>query len=81
MEEALLLSATEDRMRVMLRGRADTVEYRLLDGQWVGESGGTVEIAAAIPIALRAWEEEAFRVAARMRMGSSFDRIGHSLAN
>ena len=47
-QNGLLLSGTLDRMRVMMPGRADTVEYRLIEGTWMGESGPTVEIAAIL---------------------------------
>ena len=50
-EQALLLEATRERMRVMLPGRGDAVEFRLFDGIWMGESGAKVEIGAVM-----AWE-------------------------
>ena len=36
-------------MRVMLRGRADTMEFRRIEGVWRSESGAAVEIGAMIP--------------------------------
>jgi hypothetical protein len=56
-EEALLLEGSKNRMRVVLRGRADTSEFRLVDGQWMGESGAIVEILAAFPASIPAVED------------------------
>jgi hypothetical protein len=46
--DALLLSASADRLRLVIRGRADTVELQRIDGRWVSESGVTVEVGALI---------------------------------
>jgi hypothetical protein len=44
--DALLLSASTDRLRVAIPGRGDTVEYRLIDGQWQSDRGERMEIGA-----------------------------------
>jgi len=46
--EALLLSVSPDRLRVVIPGRADTAEFRIVDGQWTSESGAQVELGAII---------------------------------
>lgn len=46
--DALLLSAAPDRLRVVIPGRADTLEFRLIEGRWTSESGGHVELAAIL---------------------------------
>lgn len=46
--DALLLSASAERMRVVIPGRADTTEFRLVEGQWTSESGGQVEVGAIL---------------------------------
>jgi hypothetical protein len=45
-QDGLLLAGTRERMRVMMPGRADVVEYRLIQGTWMSESGPSVEIGA-----------------------------------
>jgi hypothetical protein len=45
--EGLLLAVSPERMRVMMPGMTDVLEFRRIDGVWVGESGAAVEIAAA----------------------------------
>jgi len=82
MEEALLLSSAADRMRVMLRGRADVIEFHRVEGTWMTESGATAEIAAVMPIVRPiAVEEEQARAAARQRSEFALDRFGQLLAN
>lgn len=44
--DALLLSASRDRLRVAIPGRADTAEFQMREGRWVSESGGQVELGA-----------------------------------
>jgi hypothetical protein len=44
--DALLLSASPDRLRVAIPGRGDTVEYRMVEGNWVCERGARMEIGA-----------------------------------
>ena len=46
--DAMLLSASADRLRVAMPGRADTAEFRLVDGRWTSESGGHVELGAIL---------------------------------
>jgi hypothetical protein len=46
--DALLLSASAERLRVVMPGRADTTEFRLVEGQWTSESGGHVEVGAIL---------------------------------
>ena len=43
---ALLLAGTRERMRVMMPGQADAVEFRQIENTWIGESGAAVEIGA-----------------------------------
>lgn len=67
--EAILLSATADRMRVVMRNLADTLDLQLVDGQWVSDRGSPVEIESLItddPHAVaRIWHE------ARPRTGTA----------
>lgn len=44
--DALLLSATPDRLRVAMPGRRDTVEFRMVEGRWKSDRGLPVEIGA-----------------------------------
>lgn len=44
--DALLLSATADRLRVVIPGRGDTAEFHRIDGHWQSERGERVEIGA-----------------------------------
>ena len=82
MEEALLLSSAADRMRVMLRGRADVIEFRQVEEIWMTESGAAVEIGAVMPVARpMEVEEELARAAARQRSEFAVDRFGQLLAN
>ena len=46
--DALLLSASAERMRVVMPGRSDTLEFRLVEGQWTSESGERVEVGAIL---------------------------------
>jgi hypothetical protein len=46
--EALLLSVSPDRLRVVIPGGADTAEFRMVDGQWAAESGMQVELGAML---------------------------------
>ena len=46
--DALLLSASTDRLRVVIPGRADTAEFQLIEGRWTSESGGRVELGAIL---------------------------------
>jgi hypothetical protein len=46
--DALLLSATTDSLRVVIPGRGDAAEFRLVEGRWISESGGRVELGAIL---------------------------------
>ena len=46
--EALLLSVSPDRLRAVIPGRADAAEFRMIEGQWISESGTQVELGALI---------------------------------
>ena len=46
--DALLLSASAERLRVVIPGRGDTAEFRLIEGRWTSESGGHVELGAIL---------------------------------
>jgi len=46
--DALLLSASAERLRVVMPGRSDTAEFRLVEGQWTSESGERVEVGAIL---------------------------------
>ena len=48
--DAVLLSASEDRLRFAIAGRADTTELKWIEGRWVGESGEPVELGALIAL-------------------------------
>jgi hypothetical protein len=61
--DALLLSASPERMRVLIRGQADTAEIQRIEGQWTSESGELVELGAI----LAADSADAVRVLANAR--------------
>jgi hypothetical protein len=44
--DALLLSASPERLRVVIPGRKDTTEIRLIEGRWTSENGAHVELGA-----------------------------------
>jgi hypothetical protein len=44
--QAVLLTASPDRMRVALADRADATELRLIDGRWTDEDGTEVSLDA-----------------------------------
>ena len=46
--DALLLSATPDRLRVAIPGRGDAVEFRMANGRWTSSRGVSVEIGALV---------------------------------
>ena len=48
--EALALTIDRDVIRVVPRGSADTVEYRLNYGQWTDENGVPVEFESFIAV-------------------------------
>jgi hypothetical protein len=51
-QDGLLLGGTRERMRVMMPGQADAVEFRLIEDNWMGESGASVEIGAILSPAM-----------------------------
>ena len=61
--DALLLSASPERLRVVIPGRADTAEFQLIEGRWTSESGVPVELGALIA----AYSVDAARVLANAR--------------
>ena len=46
--DAVLLAASSDRLRVVLRKGKDTIELRLDEGKWVSEAGKAYEVEAWI---------------------------------
>jgi hypothetical protein len=46
--DALLLSASADRLRVVMPGKSDTSEFRLIEGRWTSESGDHVDVGAIL---------------------------------
>ena len=46
--EALLLSATKDQLRVVIRGGRDASEFKLIKGHWTSEKGVRVEVGALL---------------------------------
>ena len=46
--DALLLSASPERLRVVMPGRSDTAEFRLIEGQWTSERGEHVDVGAIL---------------------------------
>jgi len=46
--DALLLSGSQDRLRVIMPGRTDTAEFQLIEGNWTSETGEQVELGAIL---------------------------------
>ena len=44
--EAILLAASEEHMRVIIRQQEDTIEFRLVGDQWISDDGTVIEIEA-----------------------------------
>jgi hypothetical protein len=61
--DALLLSASPDRLRVVIPGAKDTAEFQLIAGRWMSESGARIELGAI----LADGAEDAARVVANSR--------------
>ena len=59
--DAVLLSATRDRLRVMVRDQEDTLDLRLIGSRWISDQGSAVEIESLLvddPNAVaRIWHE------------------------
>jgi hypothetical protein len=49
-QEAVLMAANRERMRIAMPSRGDTIELNRASGYWLTESGKQVEIEALIPI-------------------------------
>ena len=49
--EAVVLTANNERMRVVIDSQRDTIELRKLDACWYTEDGAEIEIEALIPLA------------------------------
>jgi hypothetical protein len=45
--DALLLSASPERLRVVVQGRSDTVELQMIEGRWMSD-GVCVELGAIL---------------------------------
>jgi hypothetical protein len=80
-EEALLLSATGERLRVLRRGQADTMEFRRHEEAWINESGAVVQIGAASPASVATADTLLDGAATRPQSGFAVDRFGNVLAN
>ena len=48
--EAALLATGDRRIRIVIRGRKDTTELRLIKDQWMSENGVAVDIESLIAI-------------------------------
>jgi hypothetical protein len=46
--DAVLLSATEDRLRLAIAGRSDVTELQRIGGRWATETGTPVEFGAMV---------------------------------
>ena len=46
--EAVLLATSDYRMRVVVRGKRDAAEFRLIKDQWMSEEGEAVDIESVI---------------------------------
>jgi hypothetical protein len=46
--EALLLSASAERLRIVIPGARDTEDFQLIDGRWLSETGVHVELGAMV---------------------------------
>ena len=59
--DALLLSASPKRMRVVVRNQHDTMELHLVGSQWLSDRGSAVEIESLVTddpgAAARIWSE------------------------
>jgi len=49
--EAVVLTADNERMRVVIDPQRDTIELRKVDACWYTEDGAEIEIEALIPLA------------------------------
>ena len=77
--EGLLLSSAPGRMRVMLPGLSDVLEFQQVDGAWMSESGAAVQIAATMPAEISPAVEDARGMS--RRPGVATTQFGHARAN
>jgi hypothetical protein len=47
-QEGVVLAATPTRLRVAVRTRNETMELRLIDGQWLSDEGDPIEFDAIL---------------------------------
>ncbi|MBS1857350.1 MAG: hypothetical protein JST11_18425 [Acidobacteria bacterium] len=65
----------------MRRGQADATEIRRVDGQWMCESGASVEIGAVLPVMPVTWETARFARAVASRIGCRVEGLGSRMTN
>lgn len=46
--DAILLRAARERMKAVIRGQEDTLEFALVGNQWISECGSAVEIESVV---------------------------------
>jgi hypothetical protein len=46
--DALILSASAERLRAVIPGRGDTIEFHQIEGRWFSENGVQVELGAIV---------------------------------
>jgi len=46
--DGLILSASRDTMRVVIKRRSDTAEFRRVGGVWTAEDGSRIEFASLV---------------------------------
>ena len=46
--DALILSASAERLRAVIPGRGDTLEFHQIEGRWFAENGVQVELGAIV---------------------------------
>jgi hypothetical protein len=62
--DAVLLSTAEDRLRLAIAGRSDTMELTSVGGRWLSESGTPVEFGAMIAMGAAGQKQSRPRVLA-----------------
>jgi hypothetical protein len=45
---AVVLSASGDQMRVVVEGRAETADFKYVDGYWTDENGARIEVESLV---------------------------------
>ena len=48
--DALVLSASVDRLRLVIPGSAETAELQWIENRWMSESGAAVEVGGMIAV-------------------------------